>query len=160
MKTLRLPRFITPVQSDNHLRAARQLLVEYADFLGVDRCFQSFQQELDGLPGDYAPPHGQLLLAIDCDRAVGCVAIRNLGDGICEMKRLYVQPGHRGKGMGRTLAEAVIQEARSIGYEKMRLDSLTSLKEAVGLYRTLGFIEIPSYRYNPLPDPVFMELVL
>jgi ribosomal protein S18 acetylase RimI-like enzyme len=88
------------------------------------------------------------------------VAIRKLGDGICEMKRLYVQPGHRGEGLGRRLAEAVIAEARAIGYRKMRLDSLTSLKEAAGLYRSLGFLEIPPYRYNPLPEAVFMELAL
>ena len=142
------------------LLAARNLFVEYAEYLGVDLCFQGFQQELDGLPGDYAPPDGQLLLAIDGDRAVGCVAIRKLGEGICEMKRLYVQPGHRGKGLGRRLAEAIIPEARGNGYEKMRLDSLTSLKEAAGLYRSLGFIEISPYRYNPLPDAVFMELLL
>jgi GNAT superfamily N-acetyltransferase len=134
--------------------------VEYADFLGVDLCFQRFQQEVDGLPGDYASPDGQLLLAIDDDRAVGCVAIRKLGEGVCEMKRLFVQPGYRGKGLGRQLAEAIIAEARRIGYGKMRLDTLASLKEAVGLYRSLGFIEIPPYRCNPLPNVVFMELLL
>ena len=128
--------------------------------LGVDLCFQGFQEELDGLPGAYAPPDGRLLLAIDGDRAAGCVAIMNLGDGICEMKRLYVQPGHRGQGLGRRLAEAVIAEARAIGYRKMRLDSLTSLTEAAALYRSLGFVEISPYRYNPLPDAVFMELLL
>ena len=151
---------IIPACSDDHLLAVRNLFVEYAEYLGVDLCFQGFQQELAGLPGDYAPPDGQLLLAIDGDRAVGCVAIRKLGEGICEMKRLYVKAGHRGKGLGRRLAEAIITEARSNGYEKMRLDSLASLKEATGLYRSLGFIEIPSYRYNPLPDAIFMELVL
>jgi len=146
--------------SPDHLHAVRNLFVEYAEYLGIDLCFQGFQQELDGLPGDYAPPDGQLLLAIDGERAVGCVAIRRLGEGICEMKRLYVQPGYRGKGLGRTLAAAIITEARSIGYGKMRLDSLASLKEAVGLYRSLGFIEIPPYRYNPLPDVIYMELAL
>ena len=151
---------LVQAQSHDDLLAARQLFMEYADWLGVDLCFQGFQQELDGLPGDYAPPDGQLLLAIEDDQAVGCVAMRKLGDGICEMKRLYVRPGHRGKGLGRKLAEAIIQEARGTGYQKMRLDSLTSLKEAAGLYRSLGFIEISPYRYNPLPDAVFMEIEL
>ena len=151
---------ILPTQSDSDTLAVRNLFVEYAENLGVDLCFQGFQEELDRLPGAYAPPDGRLLLAIDGDRAAGCVAIRKLGDGICEMKRLYVQPGHRGQGLGRRLAEAVIAEARAIGYRKMRLDSLTSLTEAAGLYRSLRFVEIPPYRYNPLPDAVFMELLL
>jgi len=151
---------VVPARSPGYLLAVRGLFAEYAENLGVDLCFQGFQQELDGLPGDYAPPDGRLLLATDGDRAVGCVAIRKLEDGICEMKRLYVQPGHRGQGLGRRLAEAVITEARAIGYGKMRLDSLTSLTEAAGLYRSLGFVEISPYRYNPLPDAVFMELSL
>jgi ribosomal protein S18 acetylase RimI-like enzyme len=151
---------IIPAHSEDHLSAARKLFVEYADWLGVDLCFQDFRQELHELPGAYAPPEGQLLLAVEGDQAVGCVAIRRLGEGICEMKRLYVQPGHRGMGLGRRLAQAIIQEARGIGYKKMRLDSLSSLQEAAGLYRSLGFTEIPPYRYNPLPDAVFMELVL
>jgi putative acetyltransferase len=158
--TGRCPVTIIPAQSDIHLLAVRELFLEYADALGVDLCFQGFQQELDELPGAYAPPDGRLLLAVEFDQAIGCVAVRKLGDGICEMKRLYVQPGHRGKGLGRRLAEAVIAEAKTIGYKKMRLDSLTSLKEAAALYRSLGFIEIPAYRYNPLPEAVFMELEL
>lgn len=151
---------IIPVQSDDHLLAARQLFLEYAEWLGVDLCFQGLQQELDGLPGDYAPPDGRLLLAFDGDQPVGCVAVRKLGDGICEMKRLYVRPGHRGKGLGRRLAETIIEEARVIGYKKMRLDSLTSLKEAAVLYRSLGFVETPPYRFNPLQGAVFMEVNL
>jgi GNAT superfamily N-acetyltransferase len=151
---------IVPAQSDAHLLAALQLFVEYADYLGVDLCFQGFQQELDGLPGEYAPPDGRLLLAIDGDQPVGCVAVRNLGDGICELKRLYVRPEHRGKGLGRKLADVIVAEARAIGYKTMRLDSLTSLKEAAGLYQSLGFTEIPAYRYNPLPEAVYMELEL
>ena len=151
---------IFPAQADADFITARNLFVQYAENLGVDLCFQGFQEELAGLPGAYALPDGRLLLAIDGDGAAGCVAIRKLGDGICEMKRLYVKPGHRGQGLGRRLAEAVIAEARAIGYRKMRLDSLTSLEEAAGLYRSLGFVEIPPYRYNPLPDAVFMELSL
>ena len=151
---------IVPAHAPDHLLAVRNLFVEYAESLGVDLCFQGFQEELGGLPGAYAPPDGRLLLAIDRDRAVGCVAIRNLGEGICEMKRLYVKSTYRGQGLGRRLAEAVIAEARAIGYGRMRLDSLTSLTEAAGLYRSLGFVEISPYRYNPLPDAVFMELLL
>lgn len=148
------------VQTDDHLLAARKLFLEYAESLGFDLCFQGFQQELDGLPGGYSVPNGRLLLALDDNQAVGCVAIRKLEDGVCEMKRLYVRPSYRNTGLGRRLAEAVIAEARNIGYEKMRLDSLTSLKDAAGLYRSLGFTEIAAYRYNPLPGAVFMELVL
>jgi GNAT superfamily N-acetyltransferase len=151
---------VIPVQSADHLLAVRQVFEEYAEWLGVDLCFQGFQQELDGLPGDYAPPDGQLLMAVEGDQAAGCVAMRKLGDGICEMKRLYVRPKHRGKGLGRKLAEAIIAEARTIGYQRMRLHSLTSLKEAAALYRSLGFTEIPPYQYNPQPDVVFMEVEL
>ena len=151
---------IVPAQADADFITARNLFMEYAENLGVDLCFQGFQEELAGLPGAYAPPDGRLLLAIDGDRAAGCVAIRNLGEGICEMKRLYVKSAYRGQGLGRRLAEAIIAEARAIGYRTMRLDSLTSLTEAAGLYRSLGFVEIPPYRYNPLPDAIFMELSL
>lgn len=138
----------------------RRLFLEYADFLGVDLCFQGFEQELAELPGAYTSPEGWLLLAIADSTPAGCVALRKLDDGVCEMKRLYVQPGFRGLGLGRQLAEAIIQEARGIGYHRMRLDSLASLQEATALYRSLGFVEIPAYRFNPLSDVVFMELVL
>ncbi len=148
------------VQSDEHLVAVRRLFLEYADSLGIDLSFQDFQRELAELPGAYAPPDGRLLLAVDNDEAIGCIALRKLTDGVCEMKRLYVRPAYRGKGLGRTLVEAIIQAAREIGYETMRLDSISSLKEAAALYRSLGFVEIPPYRYNPLPDAVYMELGL
>ena len=147
-------------QSDEHLAAVRGLFLEYARWLDIDLCFQGFQQELAELPGAYAPPDGRLLLAVSEGRAVGCVALRKLAEGICEMKRLYVQPAHRGQGLGRRLAEAVIQQARDAGYRKVRLDSLRSLEEATGLYRSLGFAEIPPYTFNPIPDAVFMELLL
>ncbi|MGA2620179.1 MAG: GNAT family N-acetyltransferase [Thermoguttaceae bacterium] len=148
------------VQSEEQLLAARHLFLEYADWLGVDLCFQGFQHELDGLPGEYAPPEGRLLLAVVDGRAVGCVALRKLEQGVCEMKRLYVQPAHRHNGLGRRLAEGIIGEARTIGFVRMRLDSLTSLKEAARLYQSLGFTEIPPYRHNPLLGAVFLEIVL
>ena len=151
---------IIPAQSAAVISAARKLFMEYADGLGIDLCFQNFQQELDVLPGEYAAPSGRLLLAVEDEQTIGCIALRPLGDGICEMKRLYVQPSHRGKGLGRKLAEAIIAEARTIGYNKMRLDSLTSLTEAAALYRSLGFVEIPAYRFNPLPGALFMEMEL
>jgi putative acetyltransferase len=155
-----MPMKLVHVQSEEQALATRRLFLEYAQWLGVDLCFQGFQQELDGLPGAYAPPEGRLLLAVVDGRAVGCVALRKLEQGVCEMKRLYVQPAHRGKGLARELAEAIIAEARTIGYVRMRLDSLTSLKEAARLYRSLGFTEIPPYRHNPLPNAVFLELAL
>ncbi len=151
---------IVLAQSDEHLMAVRRLFLEYADSLGIDFCFQGFEQELAGLPGAYAPSSGRILLAVADGEPVGCVALRKLEDGICEMKRLYVQPGFRGTGVGRKLVEGIIREAQEIGYQRMRLDSIASLKEAAALYRSLGFIDIPPYRFNPLADPVFMELIL
>jgi GNAT superfamily N-acetyltransferase len=150
------------VTKDDHaeIEAVRRLFLEYADDLGEDLCFQGFEQEIAELPGAYAPPVGRLLLAAVDDQPVGCVALRELEEGICEMKRLYVQPAFRGTGLGRRLAEAIIREARETGYRVMRLDSLDRLKEAAALYRSLGFVEIPPYRFNPLPGAVFMELVL
>lgn len=139
---------------------ARTLFVEYAEQLGHDLSFQGFAEELAGLPGNYAPPSGRIVIAVEEGTAVGCVAVRDLGDGICEMKRLYVTPEFRGRGIGRALASAVIDEARKIGYKKMRLDTIPELKPANALYRSLGFREIEPYRYNPLENPIFMELDL
>ena len=153
---------IRSVAKENHaeIEAVRRLFLEYATDLGEDLCFQGFEQELADLPGAYAPPDGRLLLAIADDQPIGCVALRKLEESICEMKRLYVHAGFRRTGVGKRLAEAIIREARDIGYQRMRLDSLERLKEAAAPYRSLGFIEIPPYRYNPLPGAVFMELVL
>jgi ribosomal protein S18 acetylase RimI-like enzyme len=150
------------VQADweKQLPQIRELLKEYAASLGFDLHFQEFDKELAELPGDYAAPPGRLLLAFYHDRLAGCVAIRKLSRGICEMKRLYVRPEFRGKGIGKKLAGAIIQEARSMGYSHMRLDTIPSMKEAITLYRTLGFQEIEPYRHNPIEGAKFMELAL
>jgi len=142
------------------VETARTLFREYADGLGIDLCFQGFDRELAELPGDYAPPRGRLLLAGVEGGIAGCIALRPLEGGACEMKRLYIRPQYRGRGIGRALAEAVIREARSTGYPCMRLDSLPSMSEAIALYRALGFREIAPYRPNPVEGAVFLELEL
>ena len=127
----------------------------------MNLCFQNFEQELATLPGDYTPPHGRLLLAEYETKLAGCVALHKWEAGICEMKRLYLRPAFRGKGLGRVLAEAIITEARNIGYQRMRLDTIEPImKDAVEMYRKLGFREIAPYRPNPIAGAMYMELQL
>jgi ribosomal protein S18 acetylase RimI-like enzyme len=149
---------IVQASSPEDFDSARALFRAYAESLGVDLSFQNFSEELRELPGAYIPPRGRLLLAFEGSVAIGCGALRDLGEGICEMKRLYVDPQLRGKKAGRALAEALIAAAREIGYRAMRLDTLAPMTEAQSLYRSLGFREIAPYRYNPLPGTHFLEL--
>ena len=139
---------------------ARALFQEYAGWLDVDLSFQGFAVELAGLPGLYAPPRGRLLLVLAGSGASGCVALRPLGDDVCEMKRLFVRPGSRGQGLGKLLAARVIEEARAIGYRTMRLDTLPWMQAAIRLYEALGFVRCAAYYQTPLPDTIFMELGL
>ena len=151
---------VIPAATPADVEQARRLFREYETSLGVDLCFQGFEQELAGLPGKYAPPRGRLLLALDDATPTGCVALRPLADSVCEMKRLYVRPSARGTRLGRLLAETIIGEARAIGYARMRLDTLPTMREAIRLYRSLGFVEVAPYYANPVKGALFMELVI
>jgi putative acetyltransferase len=148
-------------QSPAQIAQARELFLEYAQSLGFSLCFQNFDKELAGLPGDYAPPEGRLLLAEGDGQLAACVALHKLAPGVCEMKRLYLRPQFRGKGFGRALAERIIAEARQIGYQRMLLDTVEPvMKDAVAMYRKLGFKEIAPYRPNPIGGAMYMELEL
>ena len=134
----------------------RELFLEYGRSLGVDLSFQDFDREVESLPGDYDP----ILLARWNDEVAGCVALRAIDSAVCEMKRLYVRPQFRGKNIGRSLAETVIAEARRRGFKRMRLDTLPTMREAMPLYESLGFVDIPPYRFNPIAGSRFLELVI
>ena len=146
------------------MEATRGLFNEYAQALGIDLCFQGFDEELAALPGDYAAPQGGLLLAfVDGDLA-GCGAFRPLPDAdyanACEMKRLYVRRAFRRFGLGRLLAQALIDRATQAGYSAMLLDTLDDMEAARGLYETLGFVEVPPYYFNPLPGAHYLKVDL
>ncbi len=150
--------------SREQMSEVRRLFQEYADWLqsdiGIDLAFQDFASELAGLPGEYSGPRGCLILALWDGAVAGCAAMRDLGGGACEMKRMYVRPEFRGRGIGRALAKALIGRARAARYELMRLDTDASMHTAITLYRALGFKPIGPYRYNPYPGATFMELAL
>lgn len=152
---------ITPVVNSEQLRQVRELFEEYAASLSFNLCFQGFQAELDGLPGDYAPPDGGLWLAVsDRSEPVGCVALRRLEPAVGEMKRLYVRPGGRGTGLGKRLARTVLDAATAIGYTRVRLDTTPEMADAIRLYESLGFTRIDPYRANPVPGALYFEVRL
>jgi len=175
---------IISAESDDHVTQVAVLFREYARSLGVDLGFQNFERELAALPGDYAPPSGRLFLAVTSESpappssqtgaysasatsselsastVAGCIGLRKIDAEICEMKRLYVRPRFRGHGAGRALVDAVINVAREIGYQRMRLDTLPQMADAQRLYRARGFYEIPPYRYNPIAGTRYFELQL
>lgn len=138
----------------------RELFVEYATAIEIDLRFQGFDEELKILDKQYARPTGCLILCFKDTVAVGCIAVRRLDEGVAELKRMFVQPGHRQLGIGSSLLACALAEARDLGYACIRLDTLASMKRAQDIYRAAGFYDIPPYRYNPLPDAVFMELQL
>jgi GNAT superfamily N-acetyltransferase len=146
---------LVEVSGGKDLEQIRELFMEYSRDLPFDLSFQNFDEEVKTLPGRYARPTGCMLLATWTGEPAGCVALRQIGDGVCEMKRLFVRPALRGKGIGRALGQAIIEEARRIGYKRMRLD--TVLEPAKCLYRSLGFREIPPYQHVPIEGVVFME---
>ena len=150
-----------PAESPDQIAQVRELFLEYANSLGFSLCFQSFDQELASLPGDYVPPEGRLILATSNREPAGCVALHKIQPDICEMKRLYVRPNYRGLGLGRHLAGKIIADARQLGYKQLRLDTVEPrMKAAVAIYRQLGFREIQAYRQNPIDGALYMELAL
>ena len=154
---------IEVVEATSHedILEIRRLFRAYADWLNVDLCFQDFEEELANLPGKYAAPHGRLLLARLNGDVAGCVAVRPLEDGVCEMKRLWVEPAFLRLGIGRCLAESIVDAGRELGYTAMRLDTIPDRLKAAGhIYETLGFEEIPDYYRNPLDGVVMYQLVL
>lgn len=155
---------LTPPDGEAALDQVRGIFAEYAQTLGVDLCFQNFEAELAALPGDYAPPHGQLLLAYVDGELAGCGAFRPLPDvdyaNACEMKRLFVRRAFRRFGLGRLLAQALMDQATQAGYSAMLLDTLDDMEAARGLYASLGFEEIPPYYFNPLPGAHYLKAEL
>jgi len=151
---------IIQAETPEHTDEARKIFIEYEEWLGVSLCFQGFEEELNNLPGKYAPPKGRLLFAMNDGEVAGCVAFRPLDEETCEMKRLFVRPAFQGSGLGRELLQKLIAEARTAGYKKMRLDSwIPRMGKAIEMYRRHGFYEIEPYNENPY-EMIFMELKL
>ncbi len=151
---------IVEANTNELITQARRLFQEYAESLDFDLSFQNFDAELEDFPSQYSPPTGNLFLALSESHAIGCVGIRHFEKGICEMKRLYVRPDYRGNNIGRKLAESAIKTGKALGYERMRIDTLPSMEIANQLYKSLGFVEIDPYRYNPIEGAIYLELIL
>jgi ribosomal protein S18 acetylase RimI-like enzyme len=152
---------IIQARTEVQINQARELFREYERWLDVGLCFQNFEKELAELLGGYAPPTGRLLLAAQGDQVAGCVALRRLSEGVCEMKRLFVRPQFQGKRFGQRLLHSIIDEARTIGYQRMRLDTLPDkMERAIALYRSAGFQQIAPYYHHPIAGALYMELDL
>lgn len=151
---------IVEANTEEFIEKAKELIREYAQSLEFDLGFQDFDKEMENFPGQYVSPRGSLYIALNLNDPIGCVALRDLGQGVCEMKRLYVRPAFRGQKVGRLLAEMVIKAAKDMGYNYMRLDTIPSMKHANMLYAPLGFKKIPPYRFNPIEGATFFELNL
>ena len=152
---------IVAAESEEFLPDVRRLFVEYGESLGFDLCFQGFREELAGLPGRYASPRGRLYVARVAGEHIGCVGLRPMeDDDVCEMKRLYVQPPHRGHGIARGLVYQLILDAKRIGYRRMYLDTIETMDAAIGLYRSVGFVECDPYSFHPVPGTKCFELML
>ncbi len=152
---------IIEAETEEQIEQTRGLFREYEAWFGMDLCFQNFDEEVANLPGKYAAPEGRLFLAFSDEKLAGCIALRKLENGVCEMKRLFVRSEFRGQKIGVLLIEKLIAEAREIGYERMRLDTFPAkMGKAVSLYESYGFREIPPYYHNPYGETLFMELDL
>ena len=151
---------IIQAETKQQVEKTKELFIEYGKSLDFELCFQDFDIELAELPGFYSPPDGRLFLAEIDGEIAGCIALRKLEEDVCEMKRLYVKPRFRGNNIGRILVEKLIDEAKIIGYKKMRLDTVPAMQIAQKLYKSIGFYEIKPYRQNPVPGAVYMELEL
>ena len=151
---------IVEARTGEQVTACRELFVEYQRSLGVSLCFQGFDAELASLPGEYAPPRGRLLIATHASVPVACAALRALFHRDAEIKRLYVRPAHRGAGLGRLIATRIIEEARALGYEALKLDTLPGMRDAQRLYAELGFVETAPYNDNPVDGVRFLALAL
>lgn len=152
---------VNAVRNDKDLQAVIALFYEYVAWLDLDLAFQGFEAEMSTMPGKYAPPTGELLLARNTEEdALGCVALRPHSESICEMKRLWVRDTAKKLGVGKALVKAIIESARSLGYQRIRLDTLPRMTAAVAMYRSMGFVEIPAYYQTPLEGTYFLELDL
>ena len=148
---------LSNIEQRDDLANIKELFIEYAESLGVDLSFQGFEEELNTLPGKYAEPEGCIILASVEDAPAGCVALRKINNEICEMKRLYVKSQFRSLGLGKKLANSIIEKARELGYEYIRLDTLPTMKRAQEMYREMGFYEIEPYIYNPVEGTRYLE---